>query len=580
MEQTAGEGGLRSYTASLGIHPEAMERVQHLKDSLLPQDWETLVQDTSLVLHGRDYLRSLAPNQRPRSKVIALRERGLKVRVITKSPAGLHYLGHVARKRLLAALRSDPNAASPLVGVSDEEIIGHFVGACGDTCVSTDLTRASDLLPLDLLEAVVDGLEDSKMFTPLEIKILRVLTGPQCLEYPDGRSKIEQTTRGILMGLPTTWGLLSLIHQFWWTDAIKSVCVSRRVPFAQGFADNRFMTCGDDALFIGWHDVSVAYSALVCACGGIPSEGKHFVQVGDHLRGVFLERLYTFSKDSAGRVSFGERSDTLPLRGLVRPDLGDVKDVQELGPTVQLDDVTKVLIAVDSVWRQHPTAERRLARFCERAYPYVLRVAKSLGFLNGTHLGEGGSGIPLVGGPSQQALSLKARSLLARSQGITFPSVLRGEISSTWKMASMLVDGDLAEFQREGQVVYQSGPLAPPAPQHGAPYVACGTREDFVRAAVADSYSRLALSLPDRTRRPRLNEQTLRRTIREWKQMLPAIPNGMSALDIVNGGPTLNVVWVRRTRGPGGELLYPQWVGEARASRADLRSRALRNILD
>lgn len=53
-----------------------------------------------------------------------------------------------------------------------------MAGAVGSVIVSTDLTRATDLLPLDLISALVDGLEDSGRFSQLEISILRDLTGP------------------------------------------------------------------------------------------------------------------------------------------------------------------------------------------------------------------------------------------------------------------------------------------------------------------------------------------------------------------------------------------------------------------
>jgi len=72
--------------------------------------------------------------------------------------------------------------------VSDQELIDHFSsgdGAHGDVLVSTDLTRATDLLPLDLLQAVIDGLRDSGRMSPLELEILEHLAGPQDLLYEE-----------------------------------------------------------------------------------------------------------------------------------------------------------------------------------------------------------------------------------------------------------------------------------------------------------------------------------------------------------------------------------------------------------
>jgi len=58
-----------------------------------------------------------------------------------------------------------------------------FLGGHAETLVSTDLTRATDLLPLDLVAAVVDGLEASGRMSELEVEILRALSGPQLLHY-------------------------------------------------------------------------------------------------------------------------------------------------------------------------------------------------------------------------------------------------------------------------------------------------------------------------------------------------------------------------------------------------------------
>jgi hypothetical protein len=82
--------------------------------------------------------------------------------------------------------------------------------------LSSDLTAASDTLPLDLIKRFVDGIVDGIKAKTGSIpawaeQTLRELTGPQTLVYPDGRT-ILRTSRGILMGLPLTWFFLSLTH--------------------------------------------------------------------------------------------------------------------------------------------------------------------------------------------------------------------------------------------------------------------------------------------------------------------------------------------------------------------------------
>jgi hypothetical protein len=48
-------------------------------------------------------------------------------------------------------------------------IASHFSGSHGEVLVSTDLTRATDLIPLDLAAAIVAGLQQSGRFSELEI---------------------------------------------------------------------------------------------------------------------------------------------------------------------------------------------------------------------------------------------------------------------------------------------------------------------------------------------------------------------------------------------------------------------------
>jgi len=82
--------------------------------------------------------------------------------------------------------------------------------------LSSDLTAASDLLPLDLISALVEGLIsplEARGLEPFWGEALRVLSGPQNLSWKEGER--IWTKRGILMGLPTTWFLLNLVHQFW-----------------------------------------------------------------------------------------------------------------------------------------------------------------------------------------------------------------------------------------------------------------------------------------------------------------------------------------------------------------------------
>jgi len=119
----------------------------------------------------------------PKSKVLCLSERGLKTRVVTVGESHHQVNGHLVRKRLFSGLRHTPGARYPLEGASDEKIIQELVGAIGQTLVSTDLTRATDLLPFDLILSVISGIWKSGRITLEELQCLHLLHGPQKLSY-------------------------------------------------------------------------------------------------------------------------------------------------------------------------------------------------------------------------------------------------------------------------------------------------------------------------------------------------------------------------------------------------------------
>jgi hypothetical protein len=563
-ESTVRQGGVRGFASKLGVHPSASALYDSLLSELPYQDASSVVSDLSLLFHGKDLLAAGLPA----SEVIALPERGLKVRVITKSPAGLHFLGHVVRKRLLSGLRRDPVSSSTLCGVKDEEVIKHFVGASSETCVSTDLSRASDLLPLDLVSAIVDGLSDSGRLPQMEVDVLRLLTGPQEIHYPslDGAPTIV-SRRGILMGLPTTWAILSLIHLFWWSRAVARVALRRRVPMKSAYAANRYTVCGDDGLFCGWTEVASEYLSLVHSSGGTESPGKHFVVSGCvRRRAVFLERLYQFEV-SDGLITGGTRHSAIPLRGLVRPDVPEA--LRGHGSNLSLTNKIKMLFSVDAIWASHPGSEQVLCRFLRKRQD-LYSFASRLFLVNGLPLKYGGSGLPVPTGPGLDARKHRYRAQMATSLGHSFPSLLRGVVDSTWQLSVSMMEADLAEYFSDGTFVELEEDASPPLPVKQAEYVVVGTKEEFLDQASASAYADLILQLGTETRTPRLREKALARAVKDWKRGLPALPSDFVDSDQYLFRP--KVVWVLRTRGPSGKLLYPRWVGESLASEARLRA--------
>jgi hypothetical protein len=573
-ECKAVDGGLRGFTMRLGLHPnaEALYSNSSLNSQFPVQDIQSLVTTANLCYHAKDLSISGA-----KSKAVAISERGLKGRVVTKSSAYLHYAGHVVRKRLLGGLRKETPVQSVLEGVDDSKIIAGFVGAKAEICISTDMKNATDLLSHESISALVDGLCSSGRFTELEVDALRACTGPQWIEYPQ-ELKLPpfMSQRGILMGLPTTWTLLSLIHLFWWEEAVRIVCRRNRRPYSEGFADNRFVICGDDALMVGQKDVAMWYGRLMGWCGGRVSPGKHFECFGkSFLRGVFIERLYSFHV-SGGRVTGGARNSAIPLRSFVRPDSGIVELLRQLPSTIGVPNQLKLMLTVGTIADQHPGGRDRIIDVVERVHPWLYNFAKGLGLTNGIPIRYGGSGLP-VRDIGRDTKVKHARGILAAESGIDVVSLMRGQLNSTWQLAVDMANFDMQGFIADGTFVVLPSSEPSPAPVDGANYVLVGSERESSAAIHADAYMGLAMTIGDDYQRPRKHIlRALRRAIKTYNDNLPPLEE--DAVDVIKRGVRHKNVWVRRTRGPDNKLLYPRWVKEHKATEALARSVILRAV--
>jgi hypothetical protein len=497
--------------------------------------------------------------------VIPIKERGLKVRIVTSPSAGYSLLGHSVRKRLLGGLRRDPSARSTLIGIKDESVFDHFIGSSGDVVTSTDLKSATDLLPLDLVSSLIDGLEDSGKLPLWEVEALRRLSGPQDLIYP-GESEPVTTSRGILMGLPTSWALLSLIHLFWWTEAIKGGARARRVKLSSAFAANRFVICGDDGLACTWREVSREYSRVVEACGGRCSPGKHFTAVGmKRPRAVFLERLYEFSV-ADGVVVGGARNGAIPLRGLVRPEVPI--ELRGHGSDLFVPTALMLLLSVDSTLANHPSGRGAVIHWLDH-HSGLRALGKSLGLVDGLPLRDGGTGLPTRGALSQAALRRRWITSQLRKEGRSIPSLVRGVIDPTWQLASELAVSDLDAFVAGGSFLRGQEGADPPADTPQIRWCAGPTWDELVQVSTERLYYEYVLMLGlGPGKRPKLGERQLRKAINRL-YFGTSVPKGADLTVL----PELDasVVWIQRTRAPDGALLYPQWAGENLASEATRR---------
>lgn len=244
---------------------------------LLPQEWWSGWSRERLLSHCRALYGGATPPL-PQAVAVVVRERGLKARIVTKIDTEACLLGHQARLRLKFGLKRTPEVSAVLRG-AHREFLGAFSGEQG-YILSSDLTAASDLLPLDLVGSGVEGLAQSGRFLPDELLGLRVNTGSFSASW--GRLGCGETQCGILMGAPPTWGLLCLVHLYW-LDAAQSL--------ARGLVKARI--CGDDLVASMSSAQRRAYEERVASCHGILSSGKHSYH---RTHGVFLEQLFIASR--------------------------------------------------------------------------------------------------------------------------------------------------------------------------------------------------------------------------------------------------------------------------------------------
>jgi len=383
-------------------------------------------------------LKELSEMDQPPARVTCLSERGLKTRVVTVSPASCQTLGHAVRKRLLRALKATPGAFAPLTGASSSEIGDLLLGGAGDTLVSTDLTRATDLLPLDLVASIVEGLVASGRLSAVEAEVLRILTGPQKLQYGN---ETFLSSRGILMGLPTSWCILSLIHLFWLEEAFIAARIPRRL--------RRYAICGDDALVLTNKDGKNRYRQIVTQCGGQASDGKHYeseAKPGGTLRGVFLEKLYDFTLDPTTKlVCRSTLCPVIPVKGLTSRSLpreyfGD--------HPVRCDSYAMVQISVLDLLGREEAWVPACTRYIARACPWLGSYAKTrLTLVPGHPLSVGGYRF------AKRTAAGDALAAQLMSSGRSFTMSLSKEADPCWASSVEMGQSDLDRLRRAGRLI-------------------------------------------------------------------------------------------------------------------------------
>jgi len=382
-------------------------------------------------------------------RVCCVPERGWKQRIVSAPPPYASVAGTVLNKALLHGLRKERRCRRFLEGerrLAIEEVVSH--SREGWVVNSTDLSSASDRLPLDLVEAVVDGLILGwKGLPPVWSEALRSLTGPQLLTYPNGR--VVNSERGVLMGLGPTWPILSLVHLAW-VDYSASRCGARHAA--------RFATAiGGDDLIACWPKRLVdEYSSTVAACGGAFSKGKAYL----HAFGGNFTEITFWVVPGVPRPTV-RWAGGIPLKGLVGTQPAKEGEAYESICSVpgREHKARRVLRALrPDAWRRLresgvvPTVPRSLGGAglpCFRGTPGRVRAPFWLRLAVGRYLYGSGHLYDPMGPPSWEvsrdpvSLAARRRAEQAFRQGIEFGliSVERrrsdpAAIGTVWKVVS------------------------------------------------------------------------------------------------------------------------------------------------
>ncbi|QJT93752.1 RNA-dependent RNA polymerase [Erysiphe necator associated narnavirus 20] len=301
--------GTVEYVCNIALNPD-LER----------QRIARIIRDVSL----REAAYYLKYRLSPPCKVSAVKERGFKARIVTKSPAWLVEAGHLVRSIVWPMLEADPRVKASLEGGRLETVFNDLqenpmscpIGLGGLALVSADLTMATDGFTREAIYAVWEGVCEGAGL-PEDVRSLGYLVlGPMRIEY-DGLPPIEETVGGCLMGLPLSWFILNLIN-LWACES--SVLESGR---KLGLSDrdcrslSRFATCGDDLAGILPSTCHQGYHDRIKAVGSDLSAGKHLVSM--HLL-LFTEQMCWFTHSKVNPPTYAlshyikgpRRSEFLP----------------------------------------------------------------------------------------------------------------------------------------------------------------------------------------------------------------------------------------------------------------------------
>jgi hypothetical protein len=316
-----------------------------------PKDW---YKDVLFQVHGYMGLYACHPEVAldedfsPRSysvKPSVVEEQGAKARVITISPGVIATLLHLLRTYCFSSLKKDPEVGS-LAGEGTlidwmRRVNGNLKKfpnktLDGKVIVSLDLSRATDTFSQDLCKELLEGFITPKSPTLIRCLVPLATLGvsisyPKEVEVPD----VGVTSRGILMGNPSSWFLLNMFTRYFWELSGYVNRISSRVPLERVlkditekdfsrwalekfpdrdiFADPLTNRCGDDQISLCSPRRAMIFERLLPLGGGILSPGVH---LRSESFGIFTKQLCCLDRVNR-KVVF---VDILRARQLSTPD--------------------------------------------------------------------------------------------------------------------------------------------------------------------------------------------------------------------------------------------------------------------
>jgi hypothetical protein len=256
-----------------------------------PQEWELkrihLYGYVSMALQLLPFIESDALH--PNIRQVVISERGMKARIVTPVESCVAYVSMFLNSGLISVLETDPRMSPSVDTIQRCESFG--LPRLGEVYRSADLSRATDLMPHRLCAALARGISKGLGFSPFLTCAMSLCSGKFWLHLRDGPPVL--VTAGTLMGVGTSWPLLSLYNLWCWESAWKVT------PYRDVALRNRVRIVGDDLGGLAPRVVSDEYTRLLESSGAKTSYGKDFVSSQGL---VMVEEIFTFCEDSFRRL--------------------------------------------------------------------------------------------------------------------------------------------------------------------------------------------------------------------------------------------------------------------------------------